>query len=279
MTFANLFCLRKKYGTEICIDGRILYIRQKNRIYNGQTAYFAPIIPECTAPEDFTDAVDMILEASRKERIKPYFFGVTEDNLSLFEQSIKHSFKITEQRDWFEYLYRSEKFVDFASSELSKQRRAVNRFWNLYGAEAAVERISPSNIQKVIKYQSDWLANNLDRNMDRDSLISENESILNGLDNFWSLNLEGIIVSVGKSVRGYAYGTILPGGAFDIIAQKGDVEYQQIYKVVLQEHVKTFYERAELTNMEEDIGLVGLRRSKERYKPDYMLKKYTVEFE
>ena len=221
----------------------------------------------------------MILEASRKERIKPYFFGVTEDNLSLFEQSIKHSFKITEQRDWFEYLYRSEKFVDFASSELSKQRRAVNRFWNLYGAEAAVERISPSNIQKVVKYQSAWLANNLDRNMDRDSLISENESILNGLDNFWSLNLEGIIVSVGKSVRGYAYGTILPGGAFDIIAQKGDVEYQQIYKVVLQEHVKTFYERAELTNMEEDIGLVGLRRSKERYKPDYMLKKYIVEFE
>ncbi len=279
MTFANLFCLRKKYGTEICIDGGILYIRQKNRIYNGQTAYFAPIFPESTAPEDFTDAVDMILEASRKERIKPYFFGVTEDNLSLFEQSIKHSFKITEQRDWFEYLYRSEKFVDFASSELSKQRRAVNRFWNLYGAEAAVERISPSNIQKVVKYQSDWLANNLDRNMDRDSLISENESILNGLDNFWSLNLEGIIVSVGKSVRGYAYGTILPGGAFDIIAQKGDVEYQQIYKVVLQEHVKTFYERAELTNMEEDIGLVGLRRSKERYKPDYMLKKYTVEFE
>lgn len=279
MTFANLFCLRKKYGTEICIDGGVLYIRQKNRIYNGQTAYFAPIFPESTAPEDFVDAVDMILEASRKERIKPYFFGVTEDNLSLFEQSIKHSFKITEQRDWFEYLYRSEKFVDFASSELSKQRRAVNRFWNFYGAEAAVERISPSNIQKVVKYQSDWLANNLDRNMDRDSLISENESILNGLDNFWSLNLEGIIVSVGKSVRGYAYGTILPGGAFDIIAQKGDVEYQQIYKVVLQEHVKTFYERAELTNMEEDIGLVGLRRSKERYKPDYMLKKYTVEFE
>lgn len=279
MTFANLFCLRKKYGTEICIDGGVLYIRQKNRIYNGQTAYFAPIFPESMAPEDFTDAVDMILEASRKERIKPYFFGVTEDNLSLFEQSIKHSFKITEQRDWFEYLYRSEKFVNFASSELSKQRRAVNRFWNLYGAEAAVERILPSNIQKVVKYQSDWLANNLDRNMDRDSLISENESILNGLDNFWSLNLEGIIVSVGKSVRGYAYGTILPGGAFDIIAQKGDVEYQQIYKVVLQEHVKTFYERAELTNMEEDIGLVGLRRSKERYKPDYMLKKYIVEFE
>ena len=65
----------------------------------------------------------------------------------------------------------------------------------------------------------------------------------------------------------------MPGGAFDIIAQKGDISYQQIYKVVLQEHVKTYYERAELTNMEEDIGLIGLRRSKTRYRPEYMLKK------
>lgn len=114
--------------------------------------------------------------------------------------------------------------------------------------------------------------------MDSDSLIKENVSICNALENFNELDLEGIIIFVGKSIRGYGYGTILPGGAFDIIAQKGDISYQQIYKVVLQEHVKTYYERAELTNMEEDIGLIGLRRSKTRYRPEYMLKKYTAFF-
>lgn len=35
MTFANLFCLREKYNTEICIHDNFLFIRQKNRNYNG----------------------------------------------------------------------------------------------------------------------------------------------------------------------------------------------------------------------------------------------------
>mgnify|MGYP002572900267 FL=1 len=203
---------------------------------------------------------------------------MTDDTKDELEKLDKFEFCIEEQEDWAEYIYKSEKLVDFSSSDLSKQRRAVNRFWNLYGEETRIERISESNIKQLLKYQSKWLKENIERNMDSDSLIKENVSICNALENFNELDLEGIIIFVGKSIRGYGYGTILPGGAFDIIAQKGDISYQQIYKVVLQEHVKTYYERAELTNMEEDIGLIGLRRSKTRYRPEYMLKKYTAFF-
>lgn len=278
MTFANLFCLREKYNTEICVQDNVLFIRQKNRNFGGennQIAYFVPIPIETGNLES---AINLIIEISRKEGHRPYFFAVTDDTKDELEKLDKFEFCIEEQEDWAEYIYKSEKLVDFSSSDLSKQRRAVNRFWNLYGEETRIERISESNIKQLLKYQSKWLKENIERNMDSDSLIKENVSICNALENFNELDLEGIIIFVGKSIRGYGYGTILPGGAFDIIAQKGDISYQQIYKVVLQEHVKTYYERAELTNMEEDIGLIGLRRSKTRYRPEYMLKKYTAFF-
>ena len=157
-------------------------------------------------------------------------------------------------------------------------RRAVNRFLNLYGDEVSVEKISEKNINSVLKFQKDWLESNLERNPNGASLQAENTSVLRALKHYDELGLEGIAVKVGRAVRGYAYGNILPGGAFDIIAQKGDVAYQQIYKYILREHVRTYCDRAELTNMEEDIGLMGLRRSKTRYKPIFMLKKYTAEF-
>lgn len=276
MTFANLFCLREKYNTEICIHDNFLFIRQKNRNYNGdnnQIAYFVPI-----GSGNLESAISLIIEKSRKDGHRPYFFAVTDDTKAELENLDNYQFCIEEQEDWAEYIYNSKKLVDFSSSDLSKQRRAVNRFWNLYGEETKIEKISESNIKQLLKYQSKWLKENIDRNMDSDSLIKENISICNALENFDKLDLEGIIIFVGKSIRGYGYGTILPGGAFDIIAQKGDISYQQVYKVVLQEHVKTYYERAELTNMEEDIGLIGLRRSKTRYRPEYMLKKYTAAF-
>lgn len=276
MTFANLFCLREKYNTEICIHDNFLFIRQKNRNYNGdnnQIAYFVPI-----GSGNLESAISLIIEKSRKDGHRPYFFAVTDDTKAELENLDNYEFCIEEQEDWAEYIYNSKKLVDFSSSDLSKQRRAVNRFWNLYGEETKIEKISESNIKQLLKYQSKWLKENIDRNMDSDSLIKENISICNALENFDKLDLEGIIIFVGKSIRGYGYGTILPGGAFDIMAQKGDISYQQVYKVVLQEHVKTYYERAELTNMEEDIGLIGLRRSKTRYRPEYMLKKYTAAF-
>lgn len=276
MTFANLFCLREKYNTEICIHDNFLFIRQKNRNYNGdnnQIAYFVPI-----GSGNLESAISLIIEKSRKDGHRPYFFAVTDDTKAELENLDNYQFCIEEQEDWAEYIYNSKKLVDFSSSDLSKQRRAVNRFWNLYGEETKIEKISESNIKQLLKYQSKWLKENIDRNMDSDSLIKENISICNALENFDKLALEGIIIFVGKSIRGYGYGTILPGGAFDIIAQKGDISYQQVYKVVLQEHVKTYYERAELTNMEEDIGLIGLRRSKTRYRPECMLKKYTAAF-
>lgn len=277
MNFANLYCQALEYGTEIAESKSFLYIRQLRRkpgvVPSEKTAYFVPI-----GEGDLKSAIDTVAGTARRAKQKPYFFAVTDDQRAALEEIPEYRFKFTESEDWNEYIYISESFRDFDSSALAKQRRAIHRFLNLYGDEVSVEPISKSNIDKVMKFQRDWLSENIGRNMNSVSLEAENDSVLRGLKNFEVLGLKGIAVSIGRAIRGYAYGTILPGGAFDIIAQKGDVAYQQIYKYILREHARTFCDRAKYTNMEEDIGLVGLRRSKTRYKPVFMLKKYFAEF-
>ncbi len=277
MSFANLYCQALEYGTEIAESKGFLYIRQLSRklgvVPRGKTAYFVPI-----GGGDLKTAIDAVVDTARRKKQDPYFFAVTDETKAALEKVPEYRFRFIESEDWNEYMYFSESFRDFESSALAKQRRAVHRFLNLYGDEVSVDPISKSNIDKVMKFQRAWLHENIERNMNSVSLEAENDSVLRGLKNFEVLGLEGIAVSIGRAIRGYAYGTILPGGAFDIIAQKGDIAYQQIYKYILREHARTFCDRAKYTNMEEDIGLLGLRRSKTRYKPAFMLKKYFAEF-
>lgn len=273
MNFANLYCQALEYKTEIAEKDEVLYIRQPGRkvsiVSKDKIAYFPPL-----GAEDMKEALDEIFKTARAERHMPYLFAVTEEIRKNLENIPEYKISFLESEDWNEYMYISESFRDFDSSALAKQRRAIHRFLNLYGNDAAVEPISKTNIERIIKFQREWLENNLERNSDGASLMAENDSVIRGLRNFDRLGLEGIVVYVGRAVRGYAYGSVLPGGAFDIMAQKGDVAYQQIYKYILREHVRTFCDRAKYTNMEEDIGLSGLRRSKSRYRPSFMLKKY-----
>lgn len=77
-----------------------------------------------------------------------------------------------------------------------------------------------------------------------------------------------------NAVAGYAYGSMLAGGAFDVMVLKGTLSYRFIWRTILQEMAKRVAERAALLNLEEDLGLPGLRENKESYGPCSLLHKY-----
>lgn len=105
-------------------------------------------------------------------------------------------------------------------------------------------------------------------------LVLEHRKILLDARFFQELDLEGIIISVDDAVAGYAYGMFLPGGAFDVMVLKGTLTYRFIWRVILQELAKRVRGRAEFLNLEEDLGLPGLRENKESYQPCELLVKY-----
>ena len=49
------------------------------------------------------------------------------------------------------------------------------------------------------------------------------------------MGLEGILLRIAGDVQGYAYGSLLPGGAFDVMVLKGNLDFRYIWRALLRE--------------------------------------------
>lgn len=88
------------------------------------------------------------------------------------------------------------------------------------------------------------------------------------------LDLEGILLRIGGTVEGYAYGSVLPGGAFDVMVLKGNLDFRFVWRALLRELARYCVDKATYLNLEEDLGLPGLRENKLSYQPCALMEKY-----
>lgn len=265
-SFANLFSLKEKYGTEVCVEDDALYIRQLNRKLDGKIAYFFPI---CSSKPD--DKLQRVFKTAELESHEFYFFGV-------FDQHRKHlyDFSLDQSPDWNEYIYDSKRIFDLKGTALSKIRRGINQFWDLYGDAVEIEKITLNHIAEIKDFQQKWHDESLLQTSLPASLEEENRAIDLALSHFEELDLSGVVLKHDGVVEGYCYGSVVRNDTFDVIVQKANKNYRHIYKVLFKELLRTYKDDIQWTNMEEDIGIKGLRQLKRSYKPDCQLVKYTA---
>ena len=114
------------------------------------------------------------------------------------------------------------------------------------------------------------------RQEDRVQLELENEAIMFGLENFKALGLSGILLYVDGVLQGYAYGAPLSNDCYDVMIEKGNREIPDIYRILNMELVRRCCAGLAFVNREEDLGVPGLRKAKQSYKPDILLQKYVL---
>ena len=61
-----------------------------------------------------------------------------------------------------------------------------------------------------------------------------------------------------------------------IPVEKADHNIRGLYHYICSEFLKEVFPMAGKVNREDDMGLDGLRKSKESYNPIYMIEKYTI---
>jgi hypothetical protein len=60
---------------------------------------------------------------------------------------------------------------------------------------------------------------------------------------------------------------------------KGDTNYKGVYSFLVSESARQLLKKGKkYTNIEQDLGLPGLRQAKRSYAPAVMLKKYTITY-
>ncbi|MEG0460024.1 MAG: phosphatidylglycerol lysyltransferase domain-containing protein [Gordonibacter sp.] len=267
--WANLYSLQEKYGLEICLEGGILYVRQTRRLPHA-TAYFLPL----GGADLVREAAGLVDEVCRAGG--PFcFVGITPQEKQRLEVGAPGAYSFTSDRAFADYLYRTEDLAAYAGPGLAKKRREVNKFHQLYGASGIVfEPIGPVHLDELRAFQQRWFESSRRRGTDEHPLELEHRKILLDLDHFRELDLEGILMRIGSQVEGYAYGSLLPGGAFDVMVLKGNLDYRYIWRVLLREQAGAVLGRAPYLNLEEDLGLPGMRENKMSYQPCALLEKF-----
>ena len=257
-TFANMVCWNHYADYRFLeTDGSIVL----SSTINGVTSFRPPIGPK--DPDLLEDVIDL---AVREGGETPLW--ILDPASEAWIRDLYPALPLRESRDFFDYIYRTEDLADLAGTGYATIRRQVNRFKRKYAY--AVEEITQENIDEVWEFLVVWCEW---RDCDSVPILAyEKEAILFAVNNFFAAGLGGWFVRIGGTIG--AISVVGPVNADMAVVhfEKALPEtYPGIYQVIATGTAAGLRERYRYINRECDMGVPGLRESKTRYHPAYMV--------
>ena len=270
-SFVSMYCMERKYGDRICERDGYLYIVRSKRCSAQERVCLFPM----GARSGMKQAVELLRRDAHAQGALLRFETLTRAAAETLRELFPGEFEIAPCRDYAEYLYTREKLAALPGSEMASKRHDISTFFRDYGSRTRIERMRPEHIEAVRAFQRSWLeAKN--HGQEDVQLEYENLAIQRGLDRFAELGLSGIVVWIDDRLAGYAYGAALSDDCYDVMIEKGDRRFPDIYRVLNRDLVRLCCGDYDWINREEDVGAPGLRKAKLSYKPDRLLEKYVA---
>lgn len=277
-SFMAMLGMQGKYGDVFCEDNGVLYVLRRGLSNDDSDAFLVPMGLMCESDEGMIAAVEKIMDHAHKRDKKIAFNTLTEDSMKRITGLFPGKFAAEEARDSFEYIHTFEDLAYMRGAGFSRRRQDINSFNRIFGDRTQIKTIDADEICDIRDFQIYWNDDHTERCLinGRKTLQHEHEGIMKILDAFGQLPVSGIVIRVEGVVRGYAYGTVISNGLYDVLVEKGDRGIRDIYRPLNTELVKMCASGHRYINREEDCGDLGLRASKLSLMPEFFLKKYIV---
>lgn len=264
----NMFIWKRLYRQEFCFEGNFLFRRSFDK--SGMPVYGFPL---------GRGEIGKALEKTERDAAELGrgfgFWGLTEEQMRSVDALWPGRFEFSEQPDIADYIYTSESLAELPGKKYHSKRNFLNRFEQKYGDISTVLPITQADIREISEYSSRWCAANGCRH-DDSSLAVESCAIGTALANWDALGLFGAVLRVDGRVRAYNVASELLPDTADVHVEKADEEIEGAYAVVNNALAKMLRQKYRYINREEDMGLPGLRRAKESYRPAIRLMRYTA---
>ena len=264
--FANIFLLRYKYHTLMCIRDGFLF-----RYYGGtgkRRGYAFPI-----GRGYCKRALQLIADDARESGRALEFCLITDSQLAVLAEFFgEDRLTVTPHRGDADYVYSAEQLATLAGKNMQKKRNHCSRFRRAY-SDIELRNIDADNSADAMKVADKWLEGN-----DYDWARDEHAAIAEALSCFDALRLSGgVLYADGQPAAMTIASETLPG-VWDIHYEKAIDEYAAngAYAAVNHLFAKTLAQRAHLINREEDMGAPNLRKAKLSYHPLFLIQKSHV---
>lgn len=261
--FTNLYLWRRYNNTMYAANDRALYIKK-----GLETPYFmAPIY------HNFSDAHGAYEQLFTYMKENGHELTLRDVERSQLEDLKRLPFSFTYElhRDQQEYFYSVDNLRSYQGKALHKKKNHFNNF--IRNNEYTVKYIEDS-VDDCIALAEKWFADN----EYSPQLYYELQGIRDLFQNREQFNLKGLAVFIDGVCQGF---TILEVIHEDVILnhiEKAEKTYNGLYAFLVKRAMEAFGDGVLYTNREQDLGIPGLRKSKESYMPLFLEEKYIVRF-
>lgn len=262
-SFVNIYCWREPYNNLWCI--------YKNRlvIYDSvNQCSFLPIGKEMTPEELVLFSQDM-----KKAGMGQNVGVVTSSYIESYPE-LKNSYQIINERDFAEYVYDVDSLCHLKGRKLHKKKNLISQFHRKYPNFNL--KLVENNLQHRIARLADEIYNSHERFLP--GIENEHIALMEALDNFEALKLEGLILMIGNDLVAFSIFSPLTSDTYDIHFEKSCHQFKGAAQVINQETAKLLKKKCKYINREQDLGIKGLRQVKMSYNPATVFDIHTLIF-
>lgn len=205
------------------------------------------------------------------------------NKLQLIPESVIHAdirlienFDVQEDRDNFDYILDIPEISSLEGEKYHNKRHAVNRFHEENPEhEVRIIDISTKETQvEIIELFDLWVKV---RNKNINETEHEKKAIIRLLKAANDLNLISIGIYIKNKLAGFAVAEILKNDYAIFHFIKANTEHKGIFESLYMFKAKELLNnKRKFWNIEQDLGIENLRKSKEQWNPAHFLKKYVI---
>ena len=186
-------------------------------------------------------------------------------------RSLGPSFRVEEDPDNFDYLYRVEDLIGLKGKRFDGKRNRIRKFESTFAHEH--HALTPADVPGCVRLLEDWFE---EKSNGDPYMQAEKLAILEALAAFEPLGLKGDVVKVGGRVEAFTLGGRLTSDTAVIPIEIANPGLVGLAQWINREFVRREWSGFAFVNREQDMGVPGLRRAKQSYQPARLLKKYNV---
>lgn len=278
--YASFFADKKERGCEYGFSNLVLWGQQniaevrgclvRLSYYGGHIAYAFPV-----GSGDKEKALEELMNDASERRIPCVFMGVYEEDKMLLESLYPDRFRFEPARDSFDYIYDINNLCDLAGRKYHQKRNHLHRFKDAYPNHSTL-LLTKDNLHLARDFAAAWYKEKLSANPVSDFDI-EQIALDRAFRYFEQLEFEGMLLMDGDDVLAFTMASRISVDTFDVHFEKAKESAQGAYTAINNEfakHLREKFPEILFLNREEDMGIEGLRKAKESYRPHHLIEKY-----
>lgn len=272
-TFTNLFMWRNLYNISWTVEDDVLFMFAENEKNLSAWQPFG-------APEKIQEAVHKILNFAKENKgDRTFTFDFLEkffaDELKKFPDV---KFEISFDKGKSDYVYSASDLIELPGRKFHGKKNHLNQFYKDYPI-AEYAPITAPIIPKCLELLDDWYDtqfNDPELFALRENLEYEKNAIHEIFSDYNYFGIKGGAILLGKNVAAFTFGEMLNSDTAVIHVEKAAADIRGAFNAINQNFVAHEWENFTYINREEDMGINGLRKAKESYRPVKMIKKFSA---